>query len=66
MRGKDVLVVSIFLLFVFLGLASCASSCMGPRRSSTSSVDYSERAQELGTSTKEYSDAYNYWKYQNP
>lgn len=55
-----VIIVALVALF-----ASCSSSCSGPRRNS-SNVDYSERAQELGTSTKEYADAYNYWKYGNP
>lgn len=49
-----VIIVALVALF-----ASCSASCSGPRRSS-SGVDYSERAQELGTSTKEYADAYNY------
>ena len=55
-----IVIVAIVALF-----ASCSTNCSGSRRSS-SDVDYSERAQELGTSTKEYADAYNYWKYDNP
>lgn len=55
-----VIIVALVVLF-----ASCSTNCSGSRRSS-SDVDYSERAQELGTSTKEYADAYNYWKYGNP
>ena len=59
------LVVVGILLLIIAFFYSCSSSCSGPGRSS-SGVDYSERAQELGTSTKEYADAYNYWKYGNP
>lgn len=55
-----VIIVALVALF-----ASCSTNCSGSRRNS-SDVDYSERAQELGTSTKEYADAYNYWKYGNP
>ena len=44
---------------------SCSNSCSGSGRSSDG-IDYSERAQDLGTSTQEYADAYNYWKYDNP
>ena len=55
-----VVIVALVALF-----ASCSTNCSGSRRNS-SDVDYSERAQELGTSTKEYADAYNYWKYGNP
>ena len=55
-----VIIVALVALF-----ASCSTNCSGSRRNS-SDVDHSERAQELGTSTKEYSDAYNYWKYGNP
>lgn len=65
MKDKDVLWLMLFALFLLMILFGCSTSCSGSRHSS-SSVDYSERAQELGTSTKEYTDAYNYWKYSNP
>ena len=59
----------VFYAVVFLVIAffwtSCSNSCSGSGRSSDG-VDYSERAQELGASTEEYTDAYNYWKYDNP
>ena len=29
-------------------------------------IDFSEKAQELGTTTEKYRDVFNYWYYQNP
>lgn len=67
-KGTPILdkVIEIVIIVAFVALfASCSTNCSGSRRSS-SDVDYSKRAQELGTSTEEYTDAYNYWKYNNP
>ena len=55
-----VVIVAIVALF-----ASCSTNCSGQRRRN-SDIDYSERAQELGTSTDEYRNTYNYWRYRNP
>lgn len=43
---------------------SCASSSSS--HSSNPDAEYSERAKELGRTTKEYRDAVNYWYYGNP
>ena len=58
-------VFAVIILLGILWLLFSLFSCSSPR-SSSNSIDYSERAQELGTSTEEYTDAYNYWKYDNP
>ena len=65
MKGKDILWLTLFSLFLLMILFGCTSSCSGSSHHS-SDVDYSERAQELGASTEEYRNAYNYWKYGNP
>lgn len=54
-------IILLGMLWFLFSLLSCSSP-----RSSSNSIDYSERAQELGTSTEEYRDTYNYWKYDNP
>ena len=65
MKGKDIMWLTLFALFLLMILFGCTSSCSGSSHHS-SDVNYSERAQELGTSTEEYRDTYNYWKYNNP
>ena len=65
MKGKDIVYLSPFVLFLLMILFGCTTSCSESSHRS-SDADYSERAQDLGISTEEYRDAYNYWKYGNP
>lgn len=55
-------VVIAIVMFLFI---SCSNSCHSSGGSSSSS-SYSDRAQELGVTTKEYRDTYNYYRYGNP
>lgn len=62
-NSKGMAWVVLFIILILAMCYGCVSTCVG---SGGSSSDYSKRAQELGTSTKQYTDAYNYWKYGNP
>lgn len=53
----------VFIIVLIIALASCSTSCSGTKRHNSSGTNYSEKAQELGTSTKEYMYTYNYWKH---
>ena len=55
----------VFVAFLFV-LFLLTTTCSGPRHRSSSDVDFSERAQELGVTTKEYRDVFNYFRYGNP
>lgn len=56
----------VVLLFFMVSCASCGGSSSSRSSSGMSEADFSERAQKLGRSTKEYRDAFNYWYYQKP
>ncbi len=51
---------------ILLGILVLFHSCFFDSGNHSSSDNFSERAQELGTTTREYTDAYNYWRYGNP
>lgn len=65
-NNKGMAWVVLFIILILMMCYGCVSTCVGSGSSSSNDIDYSEKALELGASTEQYTDAYNYWKNYNP
>lgn len=56
----------IIVLFFLLTILNSCSNILSGGSSYSSEPSFSERAQDLGVTTQEYRDTYNYYRYGNP